>query len=176
MELITVKSVTGYQERIRKRTRMVIERIPPEKIEWTALEGRFTFGDMIRHMAVIERYVYADAVIGKPCQYTSHGRELADGYEAVVAFMDKLHEESHSIFNSLSDDDLFRKCRTPSGSEISVWKWMRAMTEHEIHHRGQLYLMLGLIGVESPPLFGLTSEEVRKMSKENIESGNLENE
>jgi uncharacterized damage-inducible protein DinB len=34
------------------------------------------------------------------------------------------------------------------------------MTEHEIHHRGQISLYLALIGVPSPPLYGLTSEEV----------------
>jgi uncharacterized damage-inducible protein DinB len=34
------------------------------------------------------------------------------------------------------------------------------MIEHEAHHRGQLYLMLGLRGVPAPPLYGLTSEEV----------------
>lgn len=44
-------------------------------------------------------------------------------------------------------------------------KWLRAMIEHEAHHRGQLYLMLRLIGVSPPPLFGLTSEQVRARSQ-----------
>ena len=34
------------------------------------------------------------------------------------------------------------------------------MLEHEAHHRGQLYLMLGLRDVAVPQLYGLTSEEV----------------
>jgi uncharacterized damage-inducible protein DinB len=38
------------------------------------------------------------------------------------------------------------------------------MCEHEVHHRGQIYLMLGLLEVATPPLFGLTSEEVRERS------------
>jgi len=38
------------------------------------------------------------------------------------------------------------------------------MVEHEAHHRGQLYLMLGLLGVPTPPIFGLTEEEVRARS------------
>ena len=36
------------------------------------------------------------------------------------------------------------------------------MVEHEVHHRGQIYLMLGMLGVETPPLYGLTEEEVRE--------------
>jgi uncharacterized damage-inducible protein DinB len=45
---------------------------------------------------------------------------------------------------------------------MAVWKWLRAMTEHEIHHRGQLYLMLSMLGVKTPPVFGMTSEELRQ--------------
>ena len=36
------------------------------------------------------------------------------------------------------------------------------MMAHEAHHRGQLYLMLGLRGVPTPPLYGLTEEELRR--------------
>jgi uncharacterized damage-inducible protein DinB len=39
------------------------------------------------------------------------------------------------------------------------------MFEHEAHHRGQIYLMLALRGVSTPPLFGLTSEQVASASK-----------
>lgn len=38
------------------------------------------------------------------------------------------------------------------------------MVEHEVHHRGQLYQMLGMLSVATPPLFGLTSEQVRARS------------
>jgi uncharacterized damage-inducible protein DinB len=37
----------------------------------------------------------------------------------------------------------------------------RLMTEHEIHHRGQIYLYLAMLDVPTPPLYGLTSEQVR---------------
>ena len=51
------------------------------------------------------------------------------------------------------------------GAEITAWKWLRLMIEHEIHHRGQLYQMLGELGVEVPPLYGLTEPEVRDRSE-----------
>jgi uncharacterized damage-inducible protein DinB len=38
------------------------------------------------------------------------------------------------------------------------------MVEHEAHHRGQVSIYLGLLGLPSPPMFGLTSEEVRARS------------
>jgi len=79
--------------------------------------------------------------------------------------MERLHAESTEIFSRLTDRDLQKKCQNPGGMEITVWKWLRSMAEHEIHHRGQLYLYLGLLGVPTPPLYGLRSEEVRGRSK-----------
>jgi uncharacterized damage-inducible protein DinB len=38
------------------------------------------------------------------------------------------------------------------------------MIEHEVHHRGQIYLILGLLGVTTPPLYGLTEPQVRARS------------
>ena len=43
---------------------------------------------------------------------------------------------------------------------ISAWKWARAMIEHEAHHRGQIYFILGMLQVATPPLYGLTEPEV----------------
>jgi uncharacterized damage-inducible protein DinB len=108
--------------------------------------------------------MYAETVTGRSSRYQGCGRELADGYDAVIAFLEHLDQESRAIIGGLSDADLLRKCQTPAGTAITTWKWLRAMCEHEVHHRGQIYLMLGLLEVATPPLFGLTSEEVRERS------------
>jgi uncharacterized damage-inducible protein DinB len=160
MEITTVGPFLDYYEKIRQRTLRVIDCIPPDRIDWTYKAGKFTLGDLIRHLAAIERFMYAENAQLRPSRYPGHGKELADGYENVRAFMDRMHRESLEIFRRLSDADLARKCKTPGGVEITVWKWLRAMVEHEIHHRGQMYLYLSMLGVPSPPIFGLTSEEV----------------
>jgi uncharacterized damage-inducible protein DinB len=43
------------------------------------------------------------------------------------------------------------------------------MAEHEAHHRGQIYLYLSILGVETPPIFGLTSEQVRERGSSTAE-------
>ena len=68
------------------------------------------------------------------------------------------------FFSALTVADFNAACLTPGDAEIRVWKWLRAMIEHEIHHRAQIYVYLGILGVKTPPLFGLTSEQVRDMS------------
>lgn len=137
--------------------------IPPDKIDWSYAPGKFTLGDLLRHIAVTERYLWAETVQGRESRYKQHGKELTDGLQNVLALMERLHAESIDIFSKLSDEDLQRKCPTPGG-QITTWKWLRLMTEHEIHHRGQIYLYLSMLGIATPPLYGLTSEQVRTLA------------
>ena len=163
-EVPTIAGFLEYWDKIRGRTMRIARVIPPDRIEWAPAAGRFTLGDLLRHLAAIERYMYAENVRMAPSTYPGHCRWLADGYDAVISYMERLHGESVAIFSSLSDGDLLRKCQTPEGTSITTWKWLRAMVEHEVHHRGQIYTYLGLLEVPTPPLFGLTSEEVRSRS------------
>jgi uncharacterized damage-inducible protein DinB len=160
----------AYFEKVRQRTLKVIACIPPEKYDWRYAEGKFSFADIIRHLGTIERYMYAENVQLKPSLYPGHGPDLtfgtrlADGPENVLAFLHQMHQESMAIFSRLSAEDLQKKCVTPGGAPITVWKWLRAMVEHEVHHRAQMYIYLGMLGITTPPLYGLTSEQVKARS------------
>lgn len=165
MQIQTVDAFLEYLDKVHQRTMRVVRCIPPDKLDWSYVPGKFTLGDLVRHLAAIERYMFAENVQGKPSRYPGCGIELADGYDQVVQFMERMHRESVEIFSRLSPDDLNRKCETPGGATITVWKWLRSMIEHEIHHRGQIYLYLAMLGVATPPLYGLTSEQVRDRSE-----------
>jgi len=160
VEIRSIETFLDYWDRVRQRTRRVAACVPPDRLEWTYRPGKFTLGDLVRHLATIERYMYAETVAGRPSRYPGCGRELADGYDAVLAYLDRLGAESRVIFGALTDRDLERRCHTPAGTPITTWKWLRAMVEHEAHHRGQIYVMLGMLEVPTPPLYGLTAEEV----------------
>jgi uncharacterized damage-inducible protein DinB len=154
-----------YSSRVRDRTRRLAACIPPEQVEWTYKTGAFTLGDLVRHIAVTERYIWAETVHNRQVAYVSHGRELADGRDAILSFFDRLHEESLAQFRALTPAMLEGKCLTPAGTPLTTWKWLRMMPEHEIHHRGQLYTMLSILNVPTPPLYGLTSDDVKARRK-----------
>lgn len=160
MEIRSMSTFLAYFEGIRRRTVRVVECIPDDRLEWRRAPGRFSPGDLVRHLAAFERFVFAENVAGRPSLYPGHGAELAEGPAAVREYLARCHREAVEILRDAGDEALDRPCMTPAGSSLAGWKWLRAMVEHEVHHRGQLYLLLGLAGVPTPPIFGLTAEEV----------------
>jgi uncharacterized damage-inducible protein DinB len=128
-----------YFEKIRGRTERVAALIPEDRIEWAPRDGKFTLGDTVRHIAAIERWMFAENAARRPSRYHGCGRELADGRDAVLVYLSEMHRESVAIFSGLSASDFDARCETPGGASIRVGKWLRSMIEHEVHHRGQLY-------------------------------------
>lgn len=164
----------SYLERVHERTRRVVTLIPPADVEWAPRAGWFTLGGIVRHLAATERWMWAENALGRPSRFPGHGRELADGPGAVLAYYDRLHAEAAAIFAGLDEAALERPVPTPAGATMPCWKWLRAMAEHEAHHRGQLYLMLALRGVPTPPIFGLTAEQVQARSLGGASGGGAE--
>lgn len=157
-------SFVEYWRGVRQRTRRLLPLVPPDRLEWAPGPDRWTFGDLFRHLGAIERWMYAETVQGRPSRYPGHGLELGAGFDGVATYIDRMHDESCAIFGDLSPERLSGKSTTPAGAPITTYKWLRAMVEHEAHHRGQIHLMLGLLGVRAPQIFGLTEEEVRARS------------
>lgn len=160
MDIKSFHDFLEYYDKVRGRTKIIVNLIPKDKLEWTYRAGKFTIGDLVRHIAAIERHMYAENAQLKPSLYAGCGEEWGEGYDATVKFLDDTHAESMKIFYALTEDGINAKTATPMGTPITVWKWLRLMAEHEIHHRGQIYLYLSMIGVEVPALYGLTSEQV----------------
>jgi uncharacterized damage-inducible protein DinB len=163
-EIHDVEGFLSYYESVHRRTRAVAERIPADRLEWSPGPGRFTPGDLVRHIAATERWMWAENALGRPSRYPGHGRELAPTLDDVLSLLDASYRETVEIVRGLEPDRLHGRCVTVGGGEITVWKWLRLMIEHEVHHRGQLYEVLAGMGVETPPLYGLTEPQVLERS------------
>ncbi len=155
----------SYYERTREITKRVIEVIPRDQLDYAYLPGKFTVADLVRHIAAIERNVFAEVAVGNKSTYRGCGKELADGYENIMSYFHLMHKESVEIFKSIKDDELKNKIKSLDGKEIELGSFLRALVVHEIHHRAALCIYLNLLNVESPPIIGLKEEQVILLSK-----------
>jgi uncharacterized damage-inducible protein DinB len=164
MEIRSMDSFLPYFETIRERTLRVLRVVPADKLEWRHSPDVFSAGDLARHIAAVERWTFAENVVGRPNRYHGCGTDLADGLDGVIAFMERMHAETVEILKGLTPEDLEKKGTSPQGVPVTAWKLLRAMIEHEVHHRGEIYVYLALLGVDRPPLYGVTEAELRRRS------------
>ena len=97
--------------------------------------------------------------------YLNGRGQISYEFRGVLDYLHSMQDETARIIAGLSNDQLKAKVATVGGVEMRAWKWLRLMIEHEIHHRGQLYSVLGQMGVATLPLYGLTEPEVEALSE-----------
>ena len=165
MEILKIESFIDYYEKTRQTTLKVVEVIPHDKLDWSYMTGKFTLGDVVRHIAAIERNVFAEVALGNKPNYIGCRKDLADGYENIVRYFNEMHEQSIAIFKSIKNESLKSKIKSLNGTEIELGHFLRAILLHEIHHRAALVIYLNLLGVVTPPMIGLMEEQVIELSK-----------
>ena len=165
MKITKTEDFLAYLEKTREATNRVIQAIPKDKMDWTYKPGKFTIGDLVRHIAAIERHVFAETAIGKKSTYKGCGKGLADGYDDILSYFDDMHQESVALFKSIRDERLRSEITSLDGRTIELGNFLRALIVHEVHHRGALCIYLNLLGVESPPIIGLKEEQVIELSR-----------
>jgi len=168
MEIRDPQEFLRYFGKIHQRTMNVVGAIPPGKVDWGFRPDKFTLGDLVRHIAASNGYIFLEVAKGNRSSYHGCGKEYGASYDEIVAFTERLHREAIETFSHFTAEDLQRRCTTPDGASIPVWKWLRSMVEHEIHHRGQIYIYLSLLETPAPPIYGLTSEQVWERSTQSF--------
>jgi uncharacterized damage-inducible protein DinB len=79
MEIHDIGEFLKYFENVRRRTMNVAACIPEQRIEWRPRARSLSIGDTLRHIAAMERWMFAENVAGRPSRFPGHGSELAAG-------------------------------------------------------------------------------------------------
>jgi uncharacterized damage-inducible protein DinB len=145
-------------------TRRLIERIPPDKLDWRPHPKSTTMGGLGRHLAHMVAWAPValtseefDIAARKPMPPTSTIADILSIYDANVA-------ETRSLIRGQSDEELNRDwALTAGGRRVVVMPRAAVVTSmvvhHMIHHRGQLSVYLRLNDVPVPSIYGPSADE-----------------
>ena len=152
-------------ERESKATRKVLERVPPEKLDWRPHPKSMTLGQLANHVAGIPGHV---ARLAEGEGYDAAGRtggppQPEPGTD-FGAKLDAALEESRSILSKWSDESAASTWRFTAGDReifsIPRVEMIRSMLlNHWYHHRGQLTVYLRLLDVPVPAVYGRSADE-----------------
>lgn len=137
-------------DRIHNQSVRVMEVAPDDKFSWKPADSAMTLGELVCHLPESELFLVG-LITNNKVEPEEFGNLKSAA--AVVEAFNRIHEACKKAISELPEEEL--DITIPFGSNsLTKRVLMHGMCEHEIHHRGQLYTYVRIVGVIPPPLFG----------------------
>jgi len=142
----------SHWKAVRHGLHQALDRLTEEQLAFVPREGLWSLGTVACHIANAEdgwfRYVAAQELDEWPSFDDTQYRSVA----SIVALLNEVHGHTMAYLQKIDVADLDRIIVAPWGAELTLRFIIWHVLEHEISHRGEIYLMLGLMGMEAPDL------------------------
>ncbi len=147
----TVKLFTHWDE-VRAGLFEALDKLDYQQLDFVPGPGLWSLKETICHIAETERGWFRYAVARQIGSWEE--AEISPGdyasIETLKTLLIEVHADTQSMFQP--DPEAFSASRVslPWGTQTLVEDVVWHVIEHEIHHRGEIYLMLGMQGMEAP--------------------------
>jgi uncharacterized damage-inducible protein DinB len=126
-----------------------IERFSDAELAYRPFEGAHSVGEIILHIAHEEdievRYGLAKQAADLPPPYESARYQ---DKTSILGPLAEVHEFTNDYLAGLKNSDLLVEVELAWGGTARRIDMLWPFLEHEVHHRGELSLVLGLLGRE----------------------------
>ena len=152
------KDLARSYRTVRENTVKIAEEIPESKLDFAPAAGTRTFRQLLTHIALADSFsslhkerktsfegFHFPELVGQMMAEEQKPRTKAE----LIAMLKQRGDETARWMETLDDDVLAEPFTQPPGmapATKSRFEMIMSMKEHEMHHRGQLMLMLRLIG------------------------------
>jgi uncharacterized damage-inducible protein DinB len=135
---------------IHSKTLGFMAAIPEELLGFTPQQGYRTVEEMVRHLLATEQAIIGGLENGDFRWSEAEEAMRVIPWRSLAMVATDLDARLAAVAGSSSDEWLEE---SGPGSVLSRGEWLWQLLEHEVHHRGQLSLMLRLGGTGMPPLY-----------------------
>ena len=138
--------------RVHKQSARLMKSAPDDKYDWKPADTAMPLGELMNHLYIAEKLFVDSAITGGFAK--ENLPQAINNTEELIAAYNKSHEEGVARIATLTPEQMTEMV-APFGPEKAMPRafLLNVMLEHEIHHRGQLYTYLRMLGCECPALF-----------------------
>lgn len=130
----------------------LLETIPDEHISYKPWDGAMALGEMAQHIAISTDMFVRMAKTGEGQVFRPNTENLA--MEQLLDLVREYTEKTKTVYASITDHELELVYESPHPNLHGPRKKLIILAnEHEIHHKGQLFLYARLVGVKKIPFF-----------------------
>ena len=163
---------------VRKNTLQILEEIPNDRLGYVPATDTRSIGQLLNHIAFGDEFAYAVHKHRLKSLTTLDFPELMKRLmleeqqprdkAAFLILLTKRGEDFATWLETLTDDFLSGLVEMPPGAQPLTktrFEMLMSVKEHEMHHRGQLMLILRLLGLV-PPLTRQRQEQMAALATE----------
>ncbi len=110
---------------------------------------RRTVGDILRHLINLEQGWIHFVIRRELAEWPDEDPDL-DTVEAIRSEMRRVHKETFDYLSQLPAEDFNRIVQVPGNGTPKLGWIVWHVLEQQIHHRGEVFLCLSLLGLERP--------------------------
>jgi len=127
-----------------------MDQLTDDQLAFVPREGLWSLRTVALHIATAEEGWFRYVVTGQLDKWPEVDESEYPTVLSIKALLTRVHAHTQAYLQSLDVTDLDRVIITSWGAKVSLRWIIWHVLEHEIHHRGEIYLMLGLMGMEAP--------------------------
>jgi uncharacterized damage-inducible protein DinB len=143
------KELFAHWKDIRSGLIATVESFKDSELTHVPFPGSRPVGGIMLHIADAEdgwlRYIVTQELEKWPDHY------LLANYptkKEILQILEEVHAHTLAHLERIKEKDLHKAIKTPWEADLSLYWIFWHVIEHEIHHRGELSLILGLLGRE----------------------------
>ncbi|MEJ2734201.1 MAG: DinB family protein [Anaerolineae bacterium] len=139
-----------HWQSVRRGLIEALDKINDEQLQFVPRAGLWSLGKVACHIADAEDGWFRYVATGELDAWPEFEAEDYPTVESVKRVLAEVHGRTEAYLATLDDADLEQIIAAPWGNKLPLRWIVWHVLEHEISHRGEIYLMLGLMGMEAP--------------------------
>lgn len=132
---------------VRTRLLETVDKFSDSELDFRPFESSWTVRSLMLHIAQEENGEFnhglTQILAAFPPEYDAANFPNRAALKALLA---EVHGPNLAYLRTLADPDLERAIHTPWGSDDRLVDIVEHLIEHEVHHRAELSLILGMLG------------------------------
>jgi uncharacterized damage-inducible protein DinB len=144
----------GYWRTVREYLYQALDKLTDEQLAFRPREGLWSLHETVCHIAGTENAWFGVRITHEFNNWAEADFHPAD-YPRVAdlkALLEQVHTRIEAIYAEDADQKLKEVIDLPWGEKTTQQWIVWHVLEHEIHHRGEIFLMLGLLGLRAPDI------------------------
>jgi uncharacterized damage-inducible protein DinB len=149
VERMKLSEIFSHWKQVREDLLSTIDKFDDEELSFVPFESSRSAGQIMLHIGDAEDGWFRRVISQEIDEWPDFDLDYYPTTESIKTKLNEIHDRTEMLLGSLELDDLDRVIQSPWSEHRFTLGWIIwHVLEHEIHHRGELSLILGMLGRE----------------------------